>query len=93
MPDSWLVARRPGRRPLPALLEELLSARQEVGRCRGVPTDQQALVTAQRSLLCAMEAYAAALTERGLPTPWRLRDDLRLQRSIGTQHGASGRQR
>jgi hypothetical protein len=31
-----------------------------------------------------MESYAAELTARGLPIPWRLRDELRLQRCIST---------
>jgi hypothetical protein len=38
-----------------------------------------------------MESYAAALTERGLPTPWKLRDDLRLHRRIGTSRSHSER--
>jgi hypothetical protein len=58
---------------------------------RCAPTEQRRLAAARRGLLMAMESYAAALTERGLPTPWRLRDDLRLQRSLGVDGDSSRR--
>ncbi len=75
---------------LEVLLERLLSARQDVGRLRRAPNDQRELHAAQRSLLIAMESYAAALTQQGLPMPWRLRDDLRLQRSIAGHRDSPG---
>lgn len=75
---------------LEVLLETLLSARQDVRRLRRTPNDQRGLHAAQQSLLTAMESYAAALTEQGLPMPWKLRDDLRLQRSIGGQRDSFG---
>jgi hypothetical protein len=75
---------------LELLLETLLSAREDVRRLRRTPNDQRGLHAAQQSLLVAMESYAAALTEQGLPMPWRLRDDLRLQRSIGSHRDSLG---
>lgn len=75
---------------LEVLLETLLSARQDVRRLRRTPNDQRERHAAQQSLLIAMESYAAALTEQGLPMPWKLRDDLRLQRSIGSPRDSLG---
>lgn len=90
MPVLRFVVHPSGQRSLDVLLEELRSARQDVGRLRCTPHDRRGLLEAQQSLLVAMESYAAALTERGLPTPWKLRDELRLQRSIGGRHDAVG---
>lgn len=73
-----------GRRSLAVLKEELRSAREEVGRLRRGPILHDQLSTAHLFLLRAMESYAAELTARGLPIPWRLRDELRLQRGIST---------
>ena len=92
MPTVRLVAPAPDERPLDLLLEDLVRARQDVDRLRRAPSDPRGMLAARKSLLGAMESYAAALTERGLPTPWRLRDDLRLQRSLGTpRHLRGGR--
>jgi hypothetical protein len=85
MPLLRFVAHPCGQGSLDVLREELLSARRDVGRLRRTPNDRRGLHAAQRSLLAAMESYAAALTERGLPTPWKLRDELRLQRRIGSR--------
>ena len=74
-------ATRPSSGSLPPLLEDLRTARREVHRLRvGRSPDQ--LFAAHRTLLGAMESYAAALTACGMPTPWRLRDDLRLERRL-----------
>lgn len=63
------------------LLAELLAARAalalELSRPRNGPP-----VDARMTLLACLEAYAAALTERRLPIPPRMRDDLRLQRAF-----------
>lgn len=78
------VAQPHGRRSLAVLTEELRTAREEVGRLRRGPIMHDQLSTAHVFLLRAMESYAAELTARGLPIPWRLRDELRLQRGIST---------
>lgn len=75
---------------LTVLLEDLTSARREVVSLRQSCTEPRRLLEARRTLLSAMESYAAGLTERGLPTPWKLRDDLRLHRSIGTPRASPG---
>jgi hypothetical protein len=90
MPADHFVARPPAPRPLGVLLEELRRAREEVCRLRRPPIVRDRLAAAQQSLLVAMESYAAELTARGMPTPWKLRDDLRLQRSIGGRGGSPG---
>lgn len=76
------VAQPPGRRSLAVLVEELQTAREEVRRLRRGPNMHDRLSTAHQFLLRAMESYAAELAARGLPIPWRLRDELRLQRGI-----------
>jgi hypothetical protein len=57
------------------LLEELTCSRREVALLRHAPTEKHRLLAARGALLRAMESYAAALTERGMPTPWKLRAD------------------
>ncbi len=39
-------------------------------------------VTARANLLAALEVYAAALESTGRPLPYRLRDELHLQRRM-----------
>lgn len=82
MPADPIVAHPPGRRSLTVLLEELQSARDEVDRLRRPPIVREELSVARDSLLMAMESYAAELTARGLPIPWKMRDELRLQRGV-----------
>jgi len=91
MPASPPVAPAPGQKSLTMLLQDLTCARREVALLRRTPTEKDRLLAARGVLLRAMESYAAALTERGLPTPWKLRDDLRLQRRIGTSRSHSER--
>jgi hypothetical protein len=93
MPASRPTDHGPAHRSLALLLEDLESARREVRTLRHACTDQRRLAAARQALLTAMECYAAALTERGLPTPWRLRDDLRLHRRVGTLPAAPGARR
>lgn len=77
-----IVAQPPGRRSLAVLLEEVQRARDEVDRLRRPPIVREQLSAARLSLLRAMESYAAELTARGLPIPWKMRDELRLQRGV-----------
>lgn len=83
MPADPIVAQQPaGERDLAALVEQLQNARDEVDRLRRPPAAREQLSAARQFLLAAMESYAAELTARGLPIPWKLRDELRLQRSV-----------
>jgi hypothetical protein len=91
MPASPPVAPAPGQKSLTMLLEELTCSRREVALLRHAPTEKHRLLAARGALLRAMESYAAALTERGMPTPWKLRDDLSLHRRIGTSRSYSER--
>ncbi|GAB2753448.1 hypothetical protein GCM10027039_09520 [Terrabacter koreensis] len=72
----------PRSRSLTVLAEDLRRARHEVRQLRGVAVPPRSLASAHESLLVAMERYAAELAALSLPVPTRLRDDLRLQRSI-----------
>ena len=94
MPADPPVAQPYAQRYLALLLDEVHKASDEVSRLRRAPLPPDRLAAARQSLLAALESYAAELTARRLPVPPRLRDDLRLQRSIGTQPGTSreGRQ-
>ena len=78
---------------LEALMEELRRAREEVARLRRLPLVHDQLLTARQHLLTAMESYAAELAARGLPMPWKLRDELRLQHGIRTQRDSYGSRR
>lgn len=66
---------------LPSLLVELLAAKTAVAHDL-TPGRNHQPSPARRKLLTCMDAYAAALTARRLPIPPRLRDDLRLHRSL-----------
>ena len=85
MPADPPDAPPPGRRSLALLAEEMRIAREAVHDLRRVPNVHDRLAAARRSLLRAMESYAAELTARGLPVPRKLHDDLRLQQDIGRQ--------
>ncbi len=71
-----------GDRSLTVLADRLRRARQEVKELRAAAGPGQPLIAAHLSLLTAMETYTAELVARHLPIPPRLRDELRLQRSI-----------
>lgn len=90
MPADPLLAPPPGHRSLAVLVAELQSARDEVERLRRPPIAHDQLLAARQSLLLAMDSYAAELTARGLPIPWKLRDELRLQHSVRRQRDSSG---
>jgi hypothetical protein len=64
------------------LWDTVVQARAEVARQRGLPPGG-ALVSARAALLHALEAYVESLTQMGRPTPYALRDELRLQRLTG----------
>lgn len=70
------------RQSLASCRESLRLARDEVGQQRRAAGTADKLRAAHQALLKAMESYAAELTARGLPTPPRLRDEIRLQRSM-----------
>ena len=68
-------------RSLDVLWSELVSARDAVAEARQGPQGLSNMTElARRHLVTALEAYTAALQAQNLPVPYRLRDDLRLQR-------------
>lgn len=87
------AARPPDAGVLAVLFEELQCAREEVVKLRRAPVVHAQLLAARQSLLTALESYVAGLSANGLPIPWRLRDDLRLQRGLGRRCDSSLRRR
>ena len=71
------------RSDLRRLLDDVAAARSVLNAERGNP---QRVVShteaAQAELLDRLEAYAAALSARGMPLPPHLRDELRLRRRL-----------
>ena len=68
---------------LPGLLDEVNSARNHLADERGAGSALAAYTQAARAdLLAALEKYAAALESTGRPLPYRLRDELHLQRRM-----------
>lgn len=88
-----LAGQCPGTGSLEVLVEDLRRAREEVARLRRLPLVRDQLLVARQQLLVAMESYAAELAARGLPLPWKLRDELRLQHGIGIQRDSYGPRR
>lgn len=76
------MASRPSpHRPLDVLWEELVSARAAVVEARQGPQGSSNMTEATRHhLITALEAYTSELQAQDLPIPYRLRDDLRVQR-------------
>lgn len=72
---------RPNDVDLPSLLLDLVAARDQVAN-DPTPGRNHRPSPGRARLLACMEAYVAALTARRLPIPPRLRDDLRLHRSL-----------
>lgn len=71
----------PSHRPLDVLWEELVSARAAVAEARQGPQGASSMTgPARHHLISALEAYTAELVAQNLPIPYKLRDDLRLQR-------------
>lgn len=70
------------REGLAVLLGEVSLARDRLGTARqgARAADQLQL---RRDLLQALEAYASALSQRGAPLPYRLRDEIELYRGLG----------
>ena len=93
MPVDPLGANRQGTGSLEVLVEDLRRAREEVAQLRRVPLVHDQLRIARQRLLTALESYAAELAARGLPLPWKLRDELRLQHGIGMQRDSYGSRR
>lgn len=73
-----------GPRSLAELATDVRMARRVVHDHRMAPVVREELAMAHHMLRQALEAYASELTLRRLPIPYRLRDDLRLQRDVGT---------
>lgn len=72
---SLSTPRRPDLRELMARLRD---ARLEAQRMRQPPASHEQLRAAQSELLSAMQDYCDELTERSLPIPPQLRDDMRM---------------
>lgn len=81
MSDPRPQRARPNDVDLPSLLLDLIEARAAVAR-HSTPARNRRPTADQARLLACMEAYSAALTARQLPIPPRLRDELRLHRSL-----------
>ena len=73
--------RRPLQEPIGPLLHEVMSARRTLAVAR---VDGNPEVTRQaRSILCdALKAYTEALTQRALPVPYAVRDELWLLQHV-----------
>lgn len=78
-----------GGRSLTVLADHLRCARQEVVNLRAAVGSAQPLIAAHLSLLTALERYTAELVARRLPVPPRLRDELRLERSLGVRRSGA----
>ncbi len=81
MSDPRPPRARPNDVDLPSLLLDLIEARAAVAR-GSTPARNRRPTPDQARLLACMEAYSAALAARQLPIPPRLRDELRLHRSL-----------
>lgn len=76
-----MTSRPEPHRPLDLLWSELVSARDAVAEARQGPQGLSNMTElARRHLVMALEAYTSELQAQKLPVPYRLRDDLRLQR-------------
>ena len=76
-----MTSRPETHRPLDLLWSELVSARDAVAEARQGPQGLSNMTElARRHLVMALEAYTSELQAQTLPVPYRLRDDLRLQR-------------
>ena len=68
---------------LDRLLAAVLLARTDMrAALAGQPPVVRRMDLARASLLASLEAYASALTDRGLTAPPNLRDELALQRNL-----------
>lgn len=75
---------------LPALLETVRDARSAERALHRQWTSAEAMASAQRVTLRALEAYAAALAERGWPVPRSILQDLHLHQSLCKPSSARG---
>jgi hypothetical protein len=69
---------------LAGLLVRLVDARTHMERVRRPPSERQETALARHKLIDALEAYTAGLTTLHAPVPYRLRDELRLNRAVDT---------
>src|SRR5436309_11919133 len=80
-----VVCARQADQGLDRLLSHVLAARGVMrAELRNQPPNTQRPVIVRGRLLQSLEAYAAALTTRGLFAPPSLRDELALQRGLAT---------
>jgi hypothetical protein len=70
---------------LERLLADLCLARSGVVRERNATRQISEVTPATEALLAALEAYAAGLQTAGRPMPYRLRDELFLQRRLSAR--------
>ena len=75
----------PHRDELERLLAEVCLARSHVARERNATRQIKDASAASEALLAALEAYAAGLETAGRPLPYRLRDELFLQRRLAVR--------
>lgn len=68
-------------RALPDLFEDIRQARLALRQARGTGMSNSAR-EAQQHLVKAIGAYIEALTARGLPVPYALRDEMRIYGSV-----------
>jgi len=76
------------RRQVALRMAELNQARATLQAARSEPTDRWRTEQLRIELVSALEHYAAAVAAVGEPLAYRLRDELRLYRSLG---GLGGR--
>jgi hypothetical protein len=70
---------------LERLLADLCLARSGVARERSATRQVTEVTPAAEALLAALEAFAAGLETAGRPIPYRLRDELFLQRRLSAR--------
>jgi hypothetical protein len=73
--------RRPSPRPIGPLLQEVMAARGFLAAAR-VDGNPELTRFARSRLRDALTAYTAALTERALPVPYSVRDELWLLQHV-----------
>lgn len=70
---------------LTALLRDLCRARQVLAQRRRGGASKGSLDDARADMVAALSSYTSALSARGLPVPYLLRDELRLYQGISTR--------
>ena len=78
---------------LPALCEDIRRARLALRSARSARIPVVPAREAQQALADAIGAYIEALTERGFPVPYSLRDEMRIYRVLDPVSSRSGQRR